>query len=140
MADKFLNVEIITPGKVVYSDLAVSVNVPGSLSPFEVLYNHAAIVSALDDGIIKIKTAGNKIMKYICSRGFVEVSKNKVSILVEKADEIENVTTELVNKIIAMIQVKLNDPEISEGEKLSLKKELKFEEFRLTLLSREHSN
>ena len=140
MADNFLNVEIITPGRVVYSDLAVSVNVPGSLSPFEVLYNHAPIVSALDNGIIKITTAANKSMKYICSTGFVEVSKNKVSILVEKADEIENVNSELVNKIITVIQDKLKNPEISDGEKLSLKKELKFEEFRLTLLSRERSN
>jgi F-type H+-transporting ATPase subunit epsilon len=140
MADKYLNVEIITPGRIVYSDLAVSVNVPGSLSPFEVLYNHAPIVSALDNGIIKITAAGSKSMKYICSTGFVEVSKNKVSILVEKADEIENVNSGLVNKNIAIIQEKLNNPEISDGEKSSLKKELKFEEFRLTLLNREHSN
>ncbi|MBX3044205.1 MAG: ATP synthase F1 subunit epsilon [Candidatus Kapabacteria bacterium] len=92
MADKYLKVDIITPQSVVYSGDAVSVNVPGSYSPFEVLINHAPIVSSLDTGVIKIMSSENKLVYFAAGTGFVEVNDNKVSILVENAvnaDEID---------------------------------------------------
>lgn len=85
MADILLKVDIITPQSVVFSGEAVSVNVPGSLSPFEVLINHAAIVSSLDSGVIKIRLKDNSLIYFASGTGFIEVNKNVVSILVETA-------------------------------------------------------
>ena len=85
--DKILNVEIITPQKTIYSGKAISVAVPGSQSPFQVLYNHAPIVTSLDTGIIKIIDE-DKNEKYFASKnGFAEVRKNLVSILVDNAED-----------------------------------------------------
>jgi len=85
MADNLLKVDIITPQSVVFSGEAISVNVPGSLSPFEVLINHAAIVSSLESGVIKIKLKDNSPIFFASGTGFIEVNKNVVSILVETA-------------------------------------------------------
>jgi F-type H+-transporting ATPase subunit epsilon len=83
--DKLLDVEIVTPQRVVYSDKAQSVSVPGSQSPFQILYNHAPIVSTLDGGRIKIVNAAGEELIFATTPGFVEVRNNKVSILVETA-------------------------------------------------------
>lgn len=86
MQEKLLDVEIITPQRVLFSGKAVSVSVPGSQSPFQILYNHAPIVSALDLGITKINDENDKTSIYATSSGFTEVRKNQVSILVDTAD------------------------------------------------------
>lgn len=86
MTDKLLNVDIVTPQKTIYSGKATSVSVPGRKSPFQVLFNHAPIVSTLDTGKVKIVTEENKELFYSTSGGFVEVRSNNISILVETAE------------------------------------------------------
>ncbi|PKL84514.1 MAG: ATP synthase F1 subunit epsilon [Ignavibacteriae bacterium HGW-Ignavibacteriae-1] len=107
MADNFLNIEIITPLKTVFSGLAKSVNVPGSKSPFTVLINHAPIVSSLDIGIIKIMTDENMELIYATDTGFIEVHDNKVSIVVESADESNEINSDKVIKTIEKLQTDL---------------------------------
>ncbi|MBE2189530.1 MAG: ATP synthase F1 subunit epsilon [Desulfobulbaceae bacterium] len=107
MADNFLNVEIITPLKTVFSGYAESINVPGSKSPFTVLINHAPIVSSLDIGIIKIKTNDNMELVYATDTGFIEVNNNKVSIVVESADESNEIIRDKVIKAIEKLQTDL---------------------------------
>jgi F-type H+-transporting ATPase subunit epsilon len=80
-----LQVDIVTPAKVIYSGLAESVTVPGSKSPFQILNNHAPIVSSLDDGIVKVVTDTHQELVYKTSSGFVELQHNKISVLVESA-------------------------------------------------------
>lgn len=85
MAD--LKVEIITPAEIVYQGEVESVTLPGSKAPFQVLKNHIPIVSSLDNGKIKLSTEkGEKLFQN--SEGFAEISNNKVSILVESAQEL----------------------------------------------------
>jgi len=129
MADKKLKVVIITPNQILFSGDADLVNVPGSLSPFEILYNHAPIVSALDRGKIRVfdKKEGENI--FLTSEGFVEVSNNKVSILVERAENFANLTIKDIENNINKIKTKLLNPELNEAEKHSLQKELIFEEY-----------
>jgi F-type H+-transporting ATPase subunit epsilon len=96
MTDKLLDVEIITPQRVIYSAKAESVSVPGSQSPFQILYNHAPIVSSLDIGIIKIKDSNEKNIFFATGTGFAEVRSNKISVLVEHAFPAEELIIETV--------------------------------------------
>lgn len=85
MAD--LTIEIITPAEIIYKGEADSVMLPGSKAPFQVLKNHVPIVSSLDSGKIKLSGAnGEKLFQN--SEGFAEISNNKVSVLVESAQEL----------------------------------------------------
>jgi F-type H+-transporting ATPase subunit epsilon len=52
-----MQLEIITPDKKVYSGEVTSVSVPGSMGRFQMLQNHAAIISTLTNGIVKITDA-----------------------------------------------------------------------------------
>ena len=84
--EKALKIEIVTPQSLVFSGNAVSISLPGSQSPFQVLTGHVAVVSTLDKGQIKIDTGdGRKIFE--SDGGFAEVNNNVVSVLVETAEE-----------------------------------------------------
>ncbi|PKL80880.1 MAG: ATP synthase F1 subunit epsilon [Ignavibacteriae bacterium HGW-Ignavibacteriae-4] len=89
MTDKILYLEIITPKEVIFKGDVQAVTVPGSKSPFQILFNHAPIVSSLDEGQIKIADANNKELVYTNGTGFVELQNNRISILVEDAVIVE---------------------------------------------------
>ena len=85
MAD--LNIEIITPAEVIFKGNADSISLPGTKAPFQVLKDHAPIVSSLDEGKIKIDISGKEKI-FQSSTGFAEINNNKVSVLVESAQEL----------------------------------------------------
>ena len=76
--------EILTPDKKVYSGEVTSVSVPGAAGRFEMLKNHAAILSTLVDGKVKIKDAEG-VKTFDVKGGVVENLKNKIVILAESA-------------------------------------------------------
>ena len=75
-------VEIITPEKQLYSGEADLVQLPGSKSSFEVLKNHAHIISTLKKGIIRIIEPGGNEKKFPIAGGVVENRDNHIIILV----------------------------------------------------------
>lgn len=134
MSNKLLEIEIVTPQKPIYKGMAISVNVPGSLLPFEILYNHAPIVSSLSNGIVAIKDETNKMLYFAISGGIIENINNKVSVIVEKAfasDEIEKTVTEL--KIKALKDEIITSTDMN--TKNNLKSELEFYKTMLKAIS-----
>lgn len=77
-----LTLKIISPERIEYIGAAESVVVPGTSGEFEILVNHAPIISSLEKGIVAYTTAGVK-QELRISGGFVEVQKNEVSLCVE---------------------------------------------------------
>jgi F-type H+-transporting ATPase subunit epsilon len=74
--------EIITPEKKIYSGEVTSVKVPGAIGQFQILKNHAPIISTLVKGKVVIKTAtGNE--SFDVNGGVIEVLKNKIVVLAE---------------------------------------------------------
>ncbi len=73
--------EIITPDKELYKGKVNSVTVPGSKGSFEILKNHAPIISTLEAGKIKIVDKDNKEIYVELSGGAIEVENNKLTIL-----------------------------------------------------------
>lgn len=84
MSDHTLHVSIVTPQATAFTGSALAVTVPGSKSAFQVLYNHAPIISSLEVGVIKVEDPSNHVKYYATKEGFVEVLKNNVSIIVNE--------------------------------------------------------
>ena len=76
--------EIITPDKKVFEGEVSSVLVPGTDGKFQMLNNHAAIISTLVNGKVKVKTKTGE-EHFDVHGGVVEMLKNKVVILAESA-------------------------------------------------------
>ena len=77
-----LKLNIVSPEKVMYTGEVESVQVPGTLGTFEILTDHAPIISSLQKGVIEYTTKEGKKQLAIAA-GFVEVQKNEVRICVE---------------------------------------------------------
>jgi len=79
-----MQVEIITPDKEIFKGEAVLVQLPGIDGSFEILNNHAPLISALREGKIKVRKAkGANDDFFDIKGGVIEVLKNKVLILAE---------------------------------------------------------
>ena len=75
-------VEIITPDSEIYKGEAVLVQLPGTDGSFEVLNNHAPLISALKAGKVKLKrTKEGKDEFFEIKGGVIEVLNNNVLIL-----------------------------------------------------------
>ena len=78
-----MDLEIITPDKKVYEGEVKLVKVPGSKGSFEILNNHAPIISILAKGEVKVIDNDDKTNFYNISGGVVEVKQNNIIILAE---------------------------------------------------------
>jgi F-type H+-transporting ATPase subunit epsilon len=80
-----MNLEILTPEKKLFSDEVYGVQLPGVSGSFELLDKHAAMISALKSGRIKVLTDKAHSSFFEIKSGFVEVINNRVTVLVEGA-------------------------------------------------------
>jgi F-type H+-transporting ATPase subunit epsilon len=89
--EKPFRLDIITPARVVFQGEATSLGAPGMAGNFQVLYNHAPLLSAIGVGALKVRDTKGQDVQYSTSGGFVEVKDNAVVVLaesVEREDEI----------------------------------------------------
>jgi F-type H+-transporting ATPase subunit epsilon len=75
--------EIITPEEKVFEGEVNSVQFPGSDGKFEVLNNHAPIISSLVKGNIRVIDANNNSSNYPINGGVIEMQNNKIIVLAD---------------------------------------------------------
>ncbi len=76
-----MKLEIITPEKRLFDGKVKLVKVPGASGSFEILNNHAPIISTLTTGTIKVITETDQQELIDIDSGIVEVKANSISIL-----------------------------------------------------------
>ena len=86
MYERPFTLEIIAPDRVIYRGEATSFSAPGIEGGFQVLVDHAPLLSALGIGMITVKQVDGAESHYASSGGFAEVRDNKVVVLVESAE------------------------------------------------------
>ena len=77
--------EIIAPDQKLYSGEVDLVQVPGSKGSFEILRNHAPIISTLEPGQIRIVDQKGGTRLFDVDGGVIEVKNNKIIVLAETA-------------------------------------------------------
>jgi len=82
-----MQLEIFTPDKTIFQGEVVSATFPGSDGSFQVLNNHAAMVSALGTGTLKYRDKEDLETELQIEGGVVEVLSNKVIVLAERLIE-----------------------------------------------------
>lgn len=75
-----MTLEIISPEAILFKGEVTSVTVPGVEGEFQMLNNHAAIVSALGKGYVKFQGQQIKLDKAVESKFLVENNTYKLSI------------------------------------------------------------
>lgn len=80
-----IQLEIVTPERLVYQDEVESVNVPGVEGELGILPHHAPLVSTLGYGELRIRKGGAE-ESFAIVGGFVQVRPDKVVVMAETAD------------------------------------------------------
>lgn len=78
-----MKIEIITPDRKVYEGEIKSVRVPGKKGSFQVLKDHAPIISTLESGTVYIVEQDNKEVAFDIDGGVIEVRSNRIILLAE---------------------------------------------------------
>jgi F-type H+-transporting ATPase subunit epsilon len=80
-----LQLEIVTPERLAYSDEVDSVQLPGSAGELGVLPHHAPLISTLGVGELRIRKGGAE-ESFAIVGGFLQVRPDKVVVMAETAD------------------------------------------------------
>jgi len=102
-----LNIRVLTPDRVICSTTADEVVLPGLTGQVGVLDGHAALITALDTGLLRIKL-DDKWTPIILCGGLAEIDSNRVTVLVNDVEELASsielseATQELENAAVAV--------------------------------------
>jgi F-type H+-transporting ATPase subunit epsilon len=113
--------EIISPVKTVFEGEVDSITVPGTVGSFQVLQNHASLISSFEIGKIKVQQ-GQSTIEYSTGGGIFEVKDNKAIVLAESVESKEEIDTDRANraKMRAEQMIKLTEVTADEKEEARL--------------------
>lgn len=99
--------QLLTPDGSKYEGELKSATLPGVNGSFQILFNHAPIVSALGIGRIELVDVDMNESLYAVTGGFVEMKDNLLTILAEKAEEKTEINNEEARLYLNEIKSKL---------------------------------
>ena len=107
-----MKLQILTPDKSVFDGEVQNVLVPGAAGPFEILKDHAPILSSLVPGEVRVKAEGKETY-YIVSGGFVEFHDNQAVVLAEAAETPAELDVKRVLAAKERAEKRLTDPVVA---------------------------
>ena len=102
-----LELKIVTPFGKKYEDKIKSCVVPGALGQFQLLKDHAAMISAVEVGLIRIEAEDGSTINLATSGGFCEVKDNRIKAIVESAEFSDQIDTERAEKAKARAEERI---------------------------------
>nr|YP_010393500.1 CF1 subunit epsilon [Gephyrocapsa muellerae]UPY81606.1 CF1 subunit epsilon [Emiliania huxleyi]UPY81708.1 CF1 subunit epsilon [Emiliania huxleyi]UPY82509.1 CF1 subunit epsilon [Emiliania huxleyi]UPY82619.1 CF1 subunit epsilon [Emiliania huxleyi]UPY83169.1 CF1 subunit epsilon [Emiliania huxleyi] len=124
-----LNVRVITPDRIVWDANAEELILPSSTGQLGILTDHAPLLTALDIGVMRLKTGGNWI-SFVLMEGFAEVEDNKITILCNGAEEGASIDASTAQAALEKVTV-LVDEAATKKEKIEATIELRKAKARL---------
>lgn len=106
--------QILTPEGSLFDGEVTGVRVPGEMGSFEVKTLHANIISTLEVGEILVRKATGEEQQFAVTGGFVEVVDNKLTLLAEAAEPVEEIDVERAEEAKKRARERLDsdDPDI----------------------------
>ncbi len=110
-----LILNIVTPEKQLVSEEVDQVNVPGSEGDMGILYDHTPILTNLRSGQLSYEKEG-KTIALVVSGGYLEVTDNRVTILAETGEFLDEIDRERAERAQAQAEKELSKTDLSEEE------------------------
>lgn len=80
-----LQLEVLTPSGPIFNGPAKSVTLPGEEGEFGVLPEHVSLTTLLKAGVVDVQKENGKTESIVVNWGVVQISQNKVVVLVDGA-------------------------------------------------------
>jgi F-type H+-transporting ATPase subunit epsilon len=92
--------DLVSPERLLLSEEAEMVTVPGTEGEFGVLRGHMPVISTLRPGVIDVRGGTEGDARFFVLGGFVEVNPEKITVLAEEAIPMEQVNAEVLDQRI----------------------------------------
>ena len=121
MSQKLI-LSIVTPGKQLIADEVDQVNAPGTEGDLGILYDHAPLLTNLRSGQLSFEKDGETVA-LVVSGGYLEVTDNRVTVLAETGEFLNEIDRERAERAHADAE-KLLLTDLSEEEFIETQKKL----------------
>ena len=119
MAVNKLQLSIVTPERLVLSENVDQVNVPGVEGDLGILYDHAPILTTMRAGRFSYELLGEKgreTTHMIVSGGYLEVTDNRVIVLAETVEFLDEIDKDRAKASLAKAEEALSNTDLSDDE------------------------
>ncbi len=107
--DKLLDIEIVSPEKLVFRGTGKVLTVPGVDGRFQVLNMHAAMIAMFEAGVITVEDEKGEKINFSTRGGVAEVKKNKVVVLADAAEAKDDIDIERARKAMDRANERLKE-------------------------------
>lgn len=108
MADSF-NFELVSPERLLLSESASEVIIPGADGDMTVMANHAPVMTNVKPGIVEVKSASGSTNRYVVFGGFADILPDGCTVLAESAVHVDDIDREALEKRIQNTREDLQD-------------------------------
>jgi len=119
MAENKLQLSIVTPERLVLNEDVDQVNVPGVEGDLGILYDHAPILTTMRAGRFSYELLGEKgkeTIQMIVSGGYLEVTDNRVIVLAEAVEFLDEIDKERAKASLVRAEEALTNTDLSDDE------------------------
>ena len=119
MAENKIQLSIVTPERLVLSEDVDQVNVPGVEGDLGILYDHAPILTTMRAGRFSyelVSEKGRETIHMIVSGGYLEVTDNRVIVLAEAVEFLDEVDNDRAKASLAKAEEALAKTDLSDDE------------------------
>ena len=119
MVENKLQLSIVTPERLVLTEEVDQVNVPGVEGDLGILYDHAPILTTMRPGRFSCKLLGEKgkeNIHMIISGGYLEVTDNRVIVLAEAVEFLDEIDKERAKASLVKAEEALANADLSDDE------------------------
>ena len=119
MAENKVELSIVTPERLVLSENVDQVNVPGVEGDLGILYDHAPILTTMRAGRFSYELLGEKgreTTHMIVSGGYLEVTDNRVIVLAETVEFLDEIDKDRAKASLAKAEEALSNTDLSDDE------------------------
>jgi F-type H+-transporting ATPase subunit epsilon len=119
MAANKLQLSIVTPERLVVKEDVDQVNVPGVEGDLGILYDHASILTTMRPGQLSYESDGEKgreTIHMVVSGGYLEVTDNRVIVLAETAEFLDQIDKERARTALAKAEEVLANTDLADDD------------------------
>ena len=109
-----MNIRVLTPDRIICSTAADEIVLPGLTGQVGVLDDHAALITALDTGLLRIKS-NEKWTPIILCGGLAEIDQNQVTVLVNDVEELNKIELSEATKDLEKATLAVENAETSKS-------------------------
>lgn len=107
--------ELVSPARLLLSEEASQVVVPGSEGDFTMLVGHSPFLTTLRPGIVAVTGPAGRVTRIFVRGGFADVSANGLTILAEQAIPVEELKADRIAQEVADAEEDVADAKTDEA-------------------------